>query len=319
MIYGIAQFGNVGSFTTVVFSTFFGGLALVVLFVVHAIRVEHPLLNVRLWHNRSLAAATIVVFLFGMSLQSAILLVQLYFQLGRGYTPLHTAILLAPAALGAIVTLPNAGTIMDRYGARAIVPIGLGITCIAIFPFTQITPKTSIVLLMVFWFVRGVGTSSVGTPANAAAYSTLPRDQIPGATTINNIAGRVGSSFGVAIAAVVLQRRLVHAIPGGSVAALSKLSAAHRLGDALAISNAFRAVFWLIAATVVFAIIPARKLPKRSDILAFQKSIEDLTLVKQPVAADNGTEAVAGHGIDDAGVDFVRDPDTRPTDASFGR
>src|SRR5665213_1707238 len=226
MVYGIAQFGNLGSFTPVVLSTFLGGLTLVVLFVVHAFRVEHPLLNLRLWRNHSLAAATVVVFFFGMSLQSAILLVQLYFQLGRGYTPLHTAILLAPAAVGAIIALPNAGTIMDRHGARAIVPVGLVITGIAIFPFTQITPKTSILMLMGFWFLRGIGTSSVGTPASAAAYSTLRRDEIPGATTINNISGRVGSSFGVAIAAVLLQRRLVRAIPGEGLPRRPKLSRA---------------------------------------------------------------------------------------------
>ncbi|HEY5273644.1 MAG TPA: MDR family MFS transporter [Galbitalea sp.] len=291
MVYGIAQFGNLGSFTPVVLSTFLGGLTLVVLFVVHAFRVEHPLLNLRLWRNHSLAAATVVVFFFGMSLQSAILLVQLYFQLGRGYTPLHTAILLAPAAVGAIIALPNAGTIMDRHGARAIVPVGLVITGIAIFPFTQITPKTSILMLMGFWFLRGIGTSSVGTPASAAAYSTLRRDEIPGATTINNISGRVGSSFGVAIAAVLLQRRLVRAIPGGSVAALSKLSTAHRASDAFAISNAFRDVFWFTAILIVIAIIPARRLPKRSDIIAFQKSIQDPLVIIEPEAADTLTES----------------------------
>jgi ABC-type dipeptide/oligopeptide/nickel transport system permease component len=94
----------------------------------------------------------------------------------------------------------------------------------------------------------------------------LRRDQIPGATTINNIAMRVGNSFGVAIAAVLLQRRIADSIHNGTVAALAKLTAAQRSTDALALSGAFRAVFWYSVVLVVVAIVPASMLPRRREI-----------------------------------------------------
>ena len=98
LIYGIAEFGNVGAITSLVASTFLGGLSLLGLFAAHALRVERPLLDLRLWKNKSLAAATSVLFIFSSGLQAAVFSVQLYYQIGRGYSPLHAALLLAPGA-----------------------------------------------------------------------------------------------------------------------------------------------------------------------------------------------------------------------------
>jgi EmrB/QacA subfamily drug resistance transporter len=296
MVYGIAEFGNVGELTSVVTSTFFGGAALLALFVMHSLRIEQPLLNLRLLRNRSLAGATTVVLLFGSGLQAAIILFQLYFQLGRGFSPLHTALLFAPGALGAMIALPKGGTIMDRHGARGVVPIGILIMCISVLPFTQVGPQTSVLLLSGLWFVRGIGTGVVGTPATAAAYSTLKREDIPGATTINNISGRVGSSFAVAIVAVLLQRRLGEAIPHASVATLSTLSPVQRASDAVAISHSFHEVFWISIVLVALAIIPSQVLPKRSEIMRLRHMADEPT---QAVSSSIPTDPGAGtHALD---------------------
>lgn len=288
LIYGIAEFGNVGKITSLVASTFLAGLFLLMLFARHALRVERPLLDLRLWKNKSLAAATSVLFIFSSGLQAAVFSVQLYYQIGRGYSPLHAALLLAPGALGAMIALPFAGTIMDRRGARGVVPIGLMVIALSVLPFTQITPTTSLLMLSGFWFIRGMGLAGTGTPTNAATYATLERSQIPGATTINNIAMRVGNSFGVAIGAAILQRKISDSFHGGSIAALTKLSVAHRSADATTLSNDFRPVFWYTIVLVLIAIIPARKLPKRRDHDAAQVvSPTDEIIASSPVQDGN--------------------------------
>ncbi len=52
-------------------------------------------------------------------------------------------------------------------------------------------------------------------PAMAAAYATLEHQQVPRATPMLNVVQRVGGSIGTAVLAVVLQRQLVGAVPGG--------------------------------------------------------------------------------------------------------
>jgi MFS family permease len=285
LIYGIAEFGNVGEITPLVSSTFAAGLLLLGLFIVHALHTERPLLDLRLWKNKSLAAATSVLFIFSSGLQAAVFSVQLYYQIGRGYSPLRAAFLLAPGALGAMIALPFAGTLMDRRGARGVVPIGLSIIALSILPFTQITPRTSLLMLSGFWLIRGMGLAATGTPTNAATYATLERHQIPGATTINNIAMRVGNSFGVAIGAAILQRKISDSFHGGSIAAITRLSTVHRAADAAKLSNDFRAVFWYTIVLVLLAIIPARKLPKRRGSGDFQAPPPQQEIItSEPVA-----------------------------------
>jgi EmrB/QacA subfamily drug resistance transporter len=288
LIYGIAEFGNVGELTAIVGSTFAGGLVLLGLFTIHALHTERPLLDLRLWKNKSLAAATSVLFIFSSGLQAAVFSVQLYYQIARGYSPLHAAFLLAPGALGAMIALPFAGTLMDRRGARGVVPIGLTIIALSVLPFTQVTPRTSLLMLSGFWFVRGMGLAATGTPTNAATYATLERHQIPGATTINNIAMRVGNSFGVAIGAAILQRKISDSFHGGSIAALTRLSTAHLTADAATLSNDFRAVFWYTVVLVLIAIIPARKLPTRRGIANAQAPAPQSEIIT-PAPVQEGT------------------------------
>jgi EmrB/QacA subfamily drug resistance transporter len=263
VIYGISAFGGNGEFTATVLGTFLAGFLLLGLFVIHSFRIETPLLNLRLWRDRSLLAATLVLFMFSVGMQSAVFSVQLYFQIGRGYSPLHSALLLAPGALGAMIALPFAGTFMDRRGARNVVTVGLFIIAASFLPFALVTATTSLFLLSAAWLVRGIGVAGTGTPTNAATYATLQRDQIAGATTINNIAQRVGNSFGVALGAAILQRKISGSFDGGTISSVVNLSAQARAAKATVLSNDFRTVFWFSTVLVLVAIVPARLLPRR--------------------------------------------------------
>jgi hypothetical protein len=139
-------------------------------------------------------------------------------------------------------------------------------------------------MLSEVWLVRGMGLAATGTPTNATTYATLQRNQIPGATTTNNIAMRVGNFFGVAIGAAILQRKISDSCHGGSIAALTRLSTAHRAADATILSNDFRSVFWYTVVLVLIAIIPARKLPRRRDIGGAQAMQQDEIITSAPAS-----------------------------------
>jgi EmrB/QacA subfamily drug resistance transporter len=259
-VYGISEFGNSGEFNLHIIVSLALGAVLLLGFVYHALHVEQPLLDLRLWKNRGFAASTSVLFLSGGGVNAAVFLVQLYYQIGRGASPFRSGLLVAPAAIGAMIALPISGRIMDRYGSRRIVPFGLLSTAITVVPFTQVTSHTSTALLSALWFARGLGSGMTNTPANAAGYMTLERHEIPGATTINNIAQRVGASLGTAFTAALLQRRIVDVVHGG-VQALSKLSNSQRAKDAPEISHAFGFAFWTTVVFAVAALVPSRHLP----------------------------------------------------------
>ena len=101
------------------------GVALVVAFVFHSFRPEHPLLDLRLFKNRNLTVSIITMFMFVAAFFGGLLLVPTYFQQVRGESALMAGLLVAPQGIGAMLTMPIAGTLSDRMPVGRIVPVGL--------------------------------------------------------------------------------------------------------------------------------------------------------------------------------------------------
>ena len=86
------------------------GVALMVAFVFHSFRPEHPLLDLRLFKNRNLTVSIITMFLFVAAFFGGLLLVPTYFQEVRGESTLQAGLLVAPQGIGAMITMPIAGS-----------------------------------------------------------------------------------------------------------------------------------------------------------------------------------------------------------------
>ena len=92
------------------------GLVLTGVFCWHALRVERPLLDVRLYANRVFAAASFTTFGLGAALFGAMILVPLYYQEVRHESVIATGLLTGPQGLGMLIAMPIAGRLTDRFG-----------------------------------------------------------------------------------------------------------------------------------------------------------------------------------------------------------
>src|SRR3954451_13065439 len=210
LVYGLSQVGMQGSFTD--YRVLLGvgaGLVLLVLFVLHALqRSERSLTALSLFRDRAFAAASGTVFIFGVSLFGAMLILPLYYQVVRGESALAAGLLLAPQGVGAAMAMPIAGRLTDRLGAGKIVPWGVLVAVLGTGVYTQLSADTPYGVLGVALWVRGIGLGMTMMPSMAAAYQTLERAAVPRATTAINIIRTVGGSLGTAILSVVLERQI---------------------------------------------------------------------------------------------------------------
>jgi EmrB/QacA subfamily drug resistance transporter len=264
MVYGLAQAGQ-GSAVSVVLPIVLGAL-LVTAFVLRSLRSRiPPLIDVRLFANRSFSAASATTFLFGAALFGGMLLLPLYYQVVRGQSALAAGLLMAPQGIGAALVMPLAGRLTDTYGARRIVPGGLVVACIGTFVYTQLGAHTSYALLAVSLFVRGIGFGFVFMPVISAAYETLSHEQVPRASTAVNIVQRVGGSVGTALVAVVLEHQIAVQVKGvtGGLSAVSTGSLVERAHIAEPLASAFGATFWWALAMTAVALVPALMMGSR--------------------------------------------------------
>ena len=269
-VYGLAETsaaGGLGAATAIV--PLAAGVALVAAFVAHALRSDHPLIDLRLFRVRAFSAAAGVTLLFGTAMFGAMLLFPLYFQVVRGESPLDAGLLMAPQGLGAAMMMPLSGRLVDRGAAGRVVLCGLPLVALGYATYTQLGADTSYLLLALSLWVAGLGTGATMMPAMAAAYQTLSRAAVPRATTALNIIVRIGGSIGTALFAVVLQRQLTAALPaaprgdGSGLGALAALPAAARDHLAPALADAFAHAFRWPVAVLLLALVPALLLPRR--------------------------------------------------------
>jgi EmrB/QacA subfamily drug resistance transporter len=240
IVYGLAEVGQRGTLAaTQADAPLVIGIALVIAFALHALRAAEPLLNIRLFGERSFAAAALTTFVLGAGLFGAMIVMPLYFQLVRGESAVTTGLLLIPQGVGAALAMPLAGRLTDRLGGGRIALAGLAVTLLATLPFAEIGATTSYLAIGAAMLVRGVGIGLTMMPAMTAAYSRLQPADIAHATPQLNALQRVGGSIGIALLTVVLQ----HGLTGAHTPA----AAASAFGDTY---------LWVLGLTVV-SVIPA--------------------------------------------------------------
>ncbi|HTA15315.1 MAG TPA: MDR family MFS transporter [Solirubrobacteraceae bacterium] len=211
-VYGLSEIGTRSSFTapTVVWPIAVS-LVLTTIFVWHALRVERPLLDIRLYANRVFGAASITTFGLGAALFGAMILVPLYYQQVRGESVIVTGLLVGPQGLGMLAMAPFNGRLTQRYGGGRVAIVGVSILCLSTLPLCFVGANTSILAISLVLAVRGLGIGLSFMPTMTAAFASLRSDELSDATPQMNVLQRVGGAIGTAVLAVVLQRAGAHA------------------------------------------------------------------------------------------------------------
>lgn len=265
-LYGISEAGNQGGFGSArTIAEAVAGLALVALFVWHANRRgKAALIDLTLFRRRGFATAAAANFLLIGALMGSLLLLPLYYQLVRGQTPIHVGLLLAPQGLGAAVSMPVAGWLTDKVGARTVVPVGIVAAVLGTLAYTQVGAHTSYLYLAAALLVLGLGIGSTILPSMAAAFQTLTHQETPKATSALNAIQRIAGAIGTAALAIILQRTIAANVPGlhGGIQAIATLPAREHAHAIPGLTAAFGTSFWVALALIAAAILPALLLPR---------------------------------------------------------
>jgi len=239
--YGLAETGVASVTSGRVAVPLVAGALLTLAFVLRALRVARPLLDVRLYANRAFASASITTFCLGAAVFGAMILMPLYFQVVRGEDAVSTGLLLAPQGIGVAAAMFMSGRAADRIGGGRVAVAGVLVTALATVPFAMFSSQTSFWLIGGAMVFRGIGIGMAFLPAMAAAFAAMTPAQIPDATPQLNILQRVGGSIGTAVLAVVLQ---------GQINALGAPSAG-------GLAHSFRTTYWWTVAFTLLAVVPA--------------------------------------------------------------
>jgi EmrB/QacA subfamily drug resistance transporter len=200
------------------------GIAMLVVFVRHALGREHPLLDLRLFGDRTYSLASIGVFVNGATSLGGLILLPLYLQGVRHESATTTGLLVAPTAIGVVLLMRQSGRLTDRFGGGRVAMVGTAVVALSTLPLSWITDDSSYWFITSAMFVRGLGTALAGMPLMAAALVSIDAVKGSDATAQLFVLQRVGGSLGTALFIVVLERTTSFGTTYAVVAAVTALS-----------------------------------------------------------------------------------------------
>jgi len=233
------------------------GLGLLAAFLLHArARGREALLDLSLFRVPTFSASARTQFLANANAYGGQMLIPMCFLLVRRAQPTQTGLLMIPAGLGMLCSFPMMGRLVEGFGPRRVATAGAILALAGTAPFVWqgfgTGPAWCLCLAL---FLRGAGQGGISIPSIAAAYHTLPRPQIPVATTTLNIVQRMGGPIATTLLAIIL-----HAGLGTQSLTASGLDGAQVLARSHAFAAAFLVLSLLQAATVLAALqLPARQ------------------------------------------------------------
>jgi DHA2 family multidrug resistance protein len=186
------------SSSTIVILTITAVVALIA-FCVREWRDPHPLVDLRVFKNRSFSAGSTIGIVSGFGLFGTALILPLFFQNVLGFTATETGMALLPGAIATAVSMPIASRLVQRIDGRALIASGLLIFAIGCWWLGTVNQDAD------YWFVfwpralQGFALGFLFVPLSTVTLGAVSREKMANATGIYTLVRQLGGSLGIAI------------------------------------------------------------------------------------------------------------------------
>jgi EmrB/QacA subfamily drug resistance transporter len=168
----------------------------------HTIRTPHPLLRLGLVRIRTFRVAITGNMFTRLGIGGIPFLLPLLYQIGLGFTPIQSGLLIMPQALAAMSLKLTMPLILRKFGYRRVLIVNTITLGLTIFLFSTIDALTPVWVIVMMAFTYGFLTSLQYTSMNTLAYADVNERQASGASTIASTAQQMAVSFGIAAASL---------------------------------------------------------------------------------------------------------------------
>ncbi len=194
--------GWTGPLTLTLFAV--GAAALIAHAIIELRFAKDPLMNLRIFSNRTFLNAALVGYVATLALFGAEFLMPLYLQAFRGRTALEAGLILLAVAATSAFTTPLAGRLFDKIGPRIIMVTGFVLLCINTWQLARLQASTPISYIVFLLALRGLAIGLTLQTSYVTAMSSVPLDLLPRGSSLLNSTRFVVQAVSVAALATVL-------------------------------------------------------------------------------------------------------------------
>ena len=310
------------------------GVAILVGFLIFESRTTHPSLDLSLFKIRSFSVPLAGVSLAFAALQGSLLFLSFYYQLVRGWSPLQSGALTLPFAVGQVIAAPRSAKMVQKFGARRVIPTGVFLALIAMILIANLKVDAPIWYLVLLGFLFGFGLGNTIAPSTTRMTLATPPSRSGSGSAVQNTVRQVAAALGVAIissiVATVYASNLTPILDKTQMPAALKNVAADSIGATFGIADkidqsgqapagsgdllrqagidsflpALHTAAWIAAALLVVAfLIFVTMLPAKAEAVAWAGSHPSPDATRGPIVPGEGETDAAHqvHVVDEVG------------------
>lgn len=180
------------------------GLGFGVLFVRRQLRLETPMLDMRLFSLGTFTGALLVNLLSVIALVGFLFFVAQHLQLIVGLTPMDAGLALVPGMVAMIIAGLAVVPVAQRVDARIVVPVGLAFSTAGYVMVARSATDADLALLIWAFVLLGIGIGAAETVSNDLILSSAPPQKAGAASAVSETAYELGAVLGTAVLGGIL-------------------------------------------------------------------------------------------------------------------
>lgn len=222
-LYGITQFSVANANLLLASAITLIGVMAIGLFIRRQLRIDHPLLNLRVFASPRYRLGLILTLLASGAIMSPELMLPLFSQNILKVSPIISGLVMMPSALAMSIISPLAGRIYDESGIKKVGIISSCFALVMALPMIFYHPFTSVLLVTIIYALRSGALMLCYTPANVYALNALPQRSVVAGNTIVVTLVQVTNSFAVAFAVITQNFTINYDLHHGIAAAIAQV------------------------------------------------------------------------------------------------
>jgi DHA2 family multidrug resistance protein len=178
-----------------------------ILLVINEYFSEQPIVNLKLFKDRTFTSGATVMFFVFLNLFGSIVLLPIFLQSIMGYTSYYAGLVLGPGGIATMLAMPFAGKLVSKVNPKRILAVGITICALSTYMMSRFNLTTDFWTFVWPRVVLGLGMGMTFIPLTTMTLSHIPREHMTEASSLYNLLRNLGGSVGIAFTTTILSRR----------------------------------------------------------------------------------------------------------------
>lgn len=236
-----------------ILSGFLVSIAAFLAFIIWERKSRHPLIQLQIFNNRLFSLSIFCGFISFVAIFCSNIILPFYLQDVMSYTPQHSGLIMMFYPLLLSITAPLSGHLSDKIGSEILTFIGLLLISTGLFLMSTLHQDSTLLSMIAFIGIMSIGMGMFQSPNNSLVMSTVSKEKLGIAGSINALVRNLGMVCGIALASTLLYSmmsfkagyRVTDYIPGRNDAFLYGMKAVYITAGIISLTGCALTLFRL--------------------------------------------------------------------------